>query len=217
MACVSHAQLSVTMEQEANETTQVDPGSIKLSSGMKLWKWWSIRVTVGLSSKLMESFSTGGKAYTSHALTTVFTWSLRKSFVDPEMVMRSGGVSCWWESQKEWSTVFLMGKIRDLAVVGGSTIPSAVSGVDGTDHRLAHCDCPLCEPQWEWCPFYHSTSEVWLWEVSAGSEWVTKFNSTSRTVDIEVHVLHISCVIITYTLESLSSLTQKTRFITHNL
>ena len=36
------------------------------------------------------------------------------------------------------------------------------------------------------------------------SEWVIKFNDLSWTADIEVH---ISCVIIAYTLELLSSLT----------
>ena len=45
------------------------------------------------------------------------------------------------------------------------------------------------------------------------SEWVIKFNGLSRTVDSKVHIVHISRVIIAYTLESLSSLTQ----ITHNL
>ena len=43
------------------------------------------------------------------------------------------------------------------------------------------------------------------------SEWVIKFNGLS--VDSKVHIVQISCVIITYTLESLSSFTQ----ITHNL
>ena len=47
-------------------------------------------------------------------------------------------------------------------------------------------------------------------------EWVNEWFSLTtflRTVDIEVHIVYISCVIIAYTLESLSSLTQ----ITHNL
>ena len=39
------------------------------------------------------------------------------------------------------------------------------------------------------------------------SEWMIKFNSLSRTADIDVNVIHISCVIKTYTLESVSSLT----------
>ena len=39
------------------------------------------------------------------------------------------------------------------------------------------------------------------------SEWVIKFNGLSWTADSEVHVVHISCVIIAYTLEWLSSLT----------
>ena len=45
------------------------------------------------------------------------------------------------------------------------------------------------------------------------SEWVIKFTGLPQTEDNEVHVVHISCVIIACTLESLSSLTQ----ITHNL
>ena len=45
------------------------------------------------------------------------------------------------------------------------------------------------------------------------SEWVIKFNSLMGTADIGVHAVHTSRVILTYTLESLSSLTQ----ITHNL
>ena len=40
-----------------------------------------------------------------------------------------------------------------------------------------------------------------------------KFNSLFGTGDIGVHVVHTGCVNITYTLESLSSLTQ----ITHNV
>ena len=48
---------------------------------------------------------------------------------------------------------------------------------------------------------------------SQGREWVIKFNSLSRAADSEVHAVHISHVIIAYTYESLSSLTQ----ITHNL
>ena len=43
------------------------------------------------------------------------------------------------------------------------------------------------------------------------NEWV--INSLSRTVDSLVHVTHMSCVIITYTMESLSPPT----YITHNL
>ena len=39
-----------------------------------------------------------------------------------------------------------------------------------------------------------------------------KFNVLSRRVNIEVHVIHISCVIFIYTLESLSSLTDNMEF-----
>ena len=42
------------------------------------------------------------------------------------------------------------------------------------------------------------------------SEWMIKFNSPFQTADIRVHVIHISCVFIIYTLESLSFLTQTT-------
>ena len=52
-----------------------------------------------------------------------------------------------------------------------------------------------------------------LTEWVSDGEWVIKFNGLSRTADIEVHVVHISRVIIAYTLEPLSSLTQ----MTHNL
>ena len=45
---------------------------------------------------------------------------------------------------------------------------------------------------------------VWDHQVS---EWVIKFNSLFWTMDIRVHVVHTSHEIITYTLESLSSLT----------
>ena len=38
-------------------------------------------------------------------------------------------------------------------------------------------------------------------------EWVIKFNDISWIADSKVHVIHIGRVIITYTLESLSSLT----------
>ena len=45
-----------------------------------------------------------------------------------------------------------------------------------------------------------------LSELSVMSELVIKFNSLFGTVDTGVHIVHRSCVIITYTLESLSSL-----------
>ena len=45
------------------------------------------------------------------------------------------------------------------------------------------------------------------------SEWVIKFNGLLGTVDMGVNIVHSSRVIITYTLESVSSLTQ----ITHNI
>ena len=45
------------------------------------------------------------------------------------------------------------------------------------------------------------------------SEWMIKFKGLSRTAGSEVHEVHISRVIISYTLESLSSLTK----IAHNL
>ena len=47
----------------------------------------------------------------------------------------------------------------------------------------------------DWCP---------LWLLCCGSEWVIKFNGLSRTADSEVHIVHISCVIIACTLTSLS-------------
>ena len=55
--------------------------------------------------------------------------------------------------------------------------------------------------------------------VNPVSDWAINFNDFSRTADIEVHVIHISRVIITYILESLSSLTQITRIlqVTNNL
>ena len=43
------------------------------------------------------------------------------------------------------------------------------------------------------------------WASSWPTEWVIKLNSLSA--DSEVHIVHISCVVIAYTLESLSSLT----------
>ena len=42
--------------------------------------------------------------------------------------------------------------------------------------------------------------------IAKTSEWVVKFNSLSRISDIEVHVIHRIRVIITHTLELLSSL-----------
>ena len=36
--------------------------------------------------------------------------------------------------------------------------------------------------------------------LSGDSEWVIKFNGLSWTADSEVNVVHISCVIIAYTL-----------------
>ena len=58
-----------------------------------------------------------------------------------------------------------------------------------------------------------SYSKMNLWSFKSGSfyrhfmnKWVIKFNSLLETRDIGVHVVHASRVIITYTLESLSSL-----------
>ena len=45
------------------------------------------------------------------------------------------------------------------------------------------------------------------WTPSHTSEWVIKFKAFLGTTDSEVHIVHISRVIIAYTLESLSSLT----------
>ena len=47
----------------------------------------------------------------------------------------------------------------------------------------------------------HETGDTPLPE--SVSEWVIKFNSLFGTLDIGVHVVHTSHVIITYTLESL--------------
>ena len=41
----------------------------------------------------------------------------------------------------------------------------------------------------------------WHWDPLQVSEWVIKFNVLSWTADSEVHIVHISCVIIAYTLE----------------
>ena len=43
------------------------------------------------------------------------------------------------------------------------------------------------------------SAEKWV------SEWVIKFNGLSRTADSEVHIVHISRVIMAFTLKSLSS------------
>ena len=54
------------------------------------------------------------------------------------------------------------------------------------------------------------------WQSASNAEWVSEsINLTSflGTADSEVHIVHISCVIIAYILESLSSL----KYITHNL
>ena len=65
---------------------------------------------------------------------------------------------------------------------------------------------------------WSNTLKSALLDICAGnppftSEWVIKFNGLSWAADIKVHVIHKSNVTITYTLESLSSLT----YITHNL
>ena len=51
------------------------------------------------------------------------------------------------------------------------------------------------------------------WNRTTESLWVIKFKGFSRTADMEVPVIHISRVIITYTLELLSSLT----LVTHTI
>ena len=57
------------------------------------------------------------------------------------------------------------------------------------------------------------TRAIFLSKATQLSEWVIKFNGLLGTVDIDVHIVHTSHVIIAYTLETLSSFTQ----ITHNL
>ena len=57
-----------------------------------------------------------------------------------------------------------------------------------------------------WCSHWWWVHQVWLSEVKL-SEWVIKFNGHFETADIWVHIVHTSHVIMTYTLESLSSLT----------
>ena len=52
-------------------------------------------------------------------------------------------------------------------------------------------------------PLVHCQYHGCRWPV----EWVIKFNGFFRTTDSEVHVNHISHVIMTYTLDSISSLT----------
>ena len=53
----------------------------------------------------------------------------------------------------------------------------------------------------------------WKEALSALGEWVIKFNGLSRTADMDVHVIYINHVIISYILKSLLAFTQ----ITHNL
>ena len=53
-----------------------------------------------------------------------------------------------------------------------------------------------CQPSMAMTPIFD------CWRVS---EWVIKFNGLSRTADSEVHIVHISRVIIAWTLKSLSS------------
>ena len=50
-------------------------------------------------------------------------------------------------------------------------------------------------------------------ELNGSRKVLIKFNRLSWRADIDVHVIHISCVIIAYILEPLSSLT----WITHTL
>ena len=67
-----------------------------------------------------------------------------------------------------------------------------------------------------WLNIYiHICTDCISWEflyLNAG-EWVIKFCHHSQTADSKVHVIHISCVIIAYALESLLSL----EYIKHNL
>ena len=52
---------------------------------------------------------------------------------------------------------------------------------------------------------------TYFWDFArSGSKWVIKFNGLCQIVDSKDHVIHIGCVIVTYTVESLSSLKQMT-------
>ena len=63
------------------------------------------------------------------------------------------------------------------------------------------------------CPCQNMRLYLWaVWE-SGVSKWVIKFNGLFGTVGIGINVVHISCLMKTYTLESLAARTQ----ITHNL
>ena len=41
----------------------------------------------------------------------------------------------------------------------------------------------------------------WYISQNKGSEWVIKFNGLSWTADSEVHIVHVSCVILAYKLK----------------
>ena len=78
---------------------------------------------------------------------------------------------------------------------------------DPTLHKMVH----IGEMQFSFVPGGGTTDAIFF--VCQLQEWVIKFNCHLGTADIRVRIVHTSCVIIAYTLESLSSLTQ----VTHNL
>ena len=78
---------------------------------------------------------------------------------------------------------------------------------DPTLHKMVH----IGEMQFSFVPGGGTTDAIFF--VCQLQEWVIKFNCHLGTADIRVRIGHTSCVIIAYTLESLSSLTQ----VTHNL
>ena len=67
--------------------------------------------------------------------------------------------------------------------------------------------------QWKIEIYETNTFELWALFFSTFTheqlEWVSNFNSLSQTMDRKVHEIDVSHVIITYTLESLSSFIQR--------
>ena len=61
------------------------------------------------------------------------------------------------------------------------------------------------EPNHQNLEYSKSKLRAWAQGHQWVSEWVIKFNGLSRTADSEVHIVHISRVIIACTLKSLSS------------
>ena len=117
----------------------------------------------------------------------------------------------WFETLSRQYDVIVMASTAMVLTYFAQNIPVSAPEVL---NRVFHFQCVR-----ECNGLFHRRSQPSLAKppLEFCSQWVIKFDSLSRTSDIEVHVINTSRAITTFTLESLSSVTQKTYNLQVNL